>query len=155
VAEVELRIVDAGSDDARWAMARYFAELDERFTDGFDPGDALEEAVELLNPPAGVFVLAVRDGDPVGCGGVQRLDGGTVEVKRMWVHPDARGAGLGKRLLARLEGEARGLGGQQVVLDTNGVLTEAITMYRSAGYAPTDRYNDNPYAQHWFTKPLG
>ena len=41
-----------------------------------------------------------------------------------------------------------------MVLDTNGSLVEAIAMYGSAGYRVIERYNDNPYAQHWFAKRL-
>ena len=41
-----------------------------------------------------------------------------------------------------------------VRLDTNSVLTDAVTMYRRAGYTEIDRYNDNPYAHHWFEKAL-
>lgn len=94
------------------------------------------------------------DDATLGCGGLQRLDDRTAEIKRMWIHPDWRGLGLGGRLLARLEAAARGLGRSRVVLDTNETLTEAITMYERAGYHPIDRYNDNPYAHHWFAKDL-
>ena len=153
--DVELVVADAGRDDARWAMRQYFAELDERFPGGFDPGDALTEAAKLMNPPSGVFVVAVRGDEVVGCGGVQVIDAATAEIKRMWVSPAVRGTGLGKRLLARLEEEACRLERRRVVLDTNGVLLPAIAMYRSAGYADIDRYNDNPYAEHWFAKDLG
>ncbi len=90
----------------------------------------------------------------MGCGGVQRLDPDTAEIKRMWIHPDWRGAGLGSRLLRHLEERAAGLGHRRVRLDTNGTLTEAIGMYGRAGYRPTERYNDNPYAQAWFEKEL-
>jgi GNAT superfamily N-acetyltransferase len=154
VGEVELVEVDAASADARWAMAQYFAELDERFPSGFDPGGALDEAAEAYAPPRGAFVLARRDAEVLGCGAVQRLDERTAEVKRMWVSPSARGLGLGRRLLARLEELAAALGCERVVLDTNGTLTEAIAMYASQGYATVERYNDNPYAEHWFAKDL-
>jgi ribosomal protein S18 acetylase RimI-like enzyme len=90
----------------------------------------------------------------VACGGVQTIGDRLGEVKRMWVHPDWRGAGLGSRLLRRLEDEARALGHRTVRLDTNGTLTEAIAMYDRAGYRRIERYNDNPYAQAWFEKPL-
>ena len=43
---------------------------------------------------------------------------------------------------------------QRVVLDTNETLDEAIAMYERAGYARIDRYNDNPYAHHWFGKSV-
>ena len=77
-------------------MTAYFAELDARFPDGFDPGDA-DEA------PGLAFVVATSDGEPVACGGVQALSPEVGEIKRMWVHPDWRGAGLGSRLLRHLE----------------------------------------------------
>ena len=41
-----------------------------------------------------------------------------------------------------------------MILDTNGVLAEAIAMYGRAGYERIDRYNHNPYAQLWFAKSL-
>ena len=55
-------------------------------------------------------------------------------------------------LLVALEQHAAALGYTRVVLDTNAELIEAIAMYESAGYSPTEQYNDNPYAQRWFTK---
>jgi ribosomal protein S18 acetylase RimI-like enzyme len=73
----------------------------------------------------------------------------------MWVHERCRGMGVGRRLLEALEAEAVEAGRLRVVLDTNGVLGEAIAMYRRLGYVDIDRYNDNPYAQHWFEKHLG
>lgn len=139
---------------AREAMSRYFAEMDERFEDGFDPGpiDADDEAT--LRLPQGVFVVAVSAGEPVAAGGVREFDG-TAEIKRMWVHPGWRGAGLGSRLLRRLEEEAAALGHTVVRLDSRHVLEEAIAMYRHAGYQQIERYNDNPYATHFFAKDLG
>jgi GNAT superfamily N-acetyltransferase len=154
VADTALEVVDARAVSARWAMTSYFAELAERFPEGFDPGAALEEAVVFLNPPRGLFVIATVDGDAVGCGALQFLDEGTAEIKRMWVSPSERGRGLGQRLLARLEDEARDAGRLRIVLDTNDALSEAINMYRSRGYYSIERYNDNPYARLWFAKDL-
>ena len=101
-----------------------------------------------------MLLLAVSDGEPVACGGLQRLDARTAEIKRMWVHPDWRGAGLGGRMLRALEQAAVDRGHAVVRLDTNSVLTDAVTMYRRAGYTEIDRYNDNPYAHHWFEKTM-
>jgi len=152
--DVQLVVTDASSGEARWAMTQYFTELDERFPRGFDPGNAVEEAAVQMNPPHGVFLLAMRGERVAGCGGVQVLDAGTAEIKRMWISPASRGLGLGHRLLARLEDEARRLACHRVVLDTNGVLLPAIAMYRASGYHDIERYNDNPYAEHWFAKEL-
>lgn len=152
--DVTLRPVDSAGEQAQWAMQQYFAELAQRFIGGFDASGALDDAAASLRPPDGVFLLATDDVGVVGCGGVHRLDAQTAEAKRMWVHPRARGVGLGRRMLAALEEQARAMGCRDVVLDTNGVLTEAITLYRRQGYHDVPRYNDNPYAQHWFRKRL-
>ena len=75
-------------------------------------------------------------------------------MERVWVHPDWRGLGLGRRLLAELDTAAERMGHARVVLGTNDTLTEAIAMYGRAGYHSIERYNDNPYAQRWFAKEL-
>lgn len=152
-AAVRIVAIDPAAPAARAALGRYVDELDQRFPDGFDAGDD-EAAAAGLRPPTGTFLVAEGDGVAIGCGGVQRIDTTTAEIKRMWIHPEWRGRGLGARLLATLEQAARDLDHQRVVLDTNGTLTEAVGMYRRAGYQPIERYNDNPYAQHWFAKQL-
>jgi DNA-binding MarR family transcriptional regulator len=161
-ATVSFAPVDPASPVARDVVGRYFAEIGRRF--GFDASGETEKDTKLLVPPTGVFVVAVSDGEPVACGGLHTLDaqaGGPLadlrrigELKRMWVHDDWRGAGLGSRLLRHLEDQARALGHGAVRLDTNAVLTEAISMYERAGYRPIARYNDNPWATHFFEKRL-
>ena len=153
VATVEFERVDPAEPAARAAMARYFAELDERFENGFDPGPLGPADDEQLRAPHGSFVVARSDGDPVAGGGVRTFDG-TAEIKRMWVHSGWRGAGLGSRMLRRLEAEAVALGHHVVRLDTRHVLTDAIALYERSGYRAIERYNDNPYATHWFAKDL-
>lgn len=135
-------------------MQQYFDELDERFPGGFDPGDTLTADAHQLEPPTGVFLLARVDGETVGCGGVQTIGEGVGEIKRMWVSPAVRGRRLGARLLAALEDRSRGLGHHTVRLDTNSNLPEAVALYRRSGYVEVDRYNDNPYPDHWFEKAL-
>lgn len=147
--------VDPTGNEATVAMRRYFAELDARFPGGFDADGLLGAGAAAMTRPGGIFLLAhLPDGTVAGCGGVQRHDATTGEIKRMWIAGHARGRGLGKRLLAELERCCTELGYTRVVLDTNGTLDEAIAMYESAGYVATERYNDNPYAQRWFTKYL-
>jgi GNAT superfamily N-acetyltransferase len=141
-------------------MRQYFEELDRRFAGGFLVGEAMdaamEEAADRYVPPQGGFLLVEdeRTDEILGCGAVVFLDDATAEIKRMWIAPSARGGGLGRQLLGRLEGEAARAGCSTVVLDTNGVLTEAVGMYTAEGYRPTDRYNDNPHADRWFRKSL-
>jgi DNA-binding MarR family transcriptional regulator/predicted N-acetyltransferase YhbS len=151
-ATVRFETADPGSPTARDVVGRYFAEIGRRF--GFDPADESDKDMKLLVPPAGVFVVALSDGEPVACGGLQSIGAGVAELKRMWVHDDWRGAGLGSRLLRHLEDQARASGHGAVRLDTNAALTEAIGMYQRAGYQAIDRYNDNPWATHFFEKDL-
>jgi GNAT superfamily N-acetyltransferase len=154
-ATVELLEVDPRSAAARAAVGQYFAELDARFTGGFDVATA--EADDAADPDlhAVRFLVATSDGEPVACGGVREIEPGVGEIKRMWVHNGWRGAGLGARLLRHLEAVSAEMGHRVVRLDTNGTLSEAIAMYERAGYRPIERYNDNPYAQAFFEKPLG
>ena len=156
-ATVRFEPVDPASPTARDVVGRYFAEIGRRF--GFDPSGETEKDALLLAPPTGVFVVALSDGAPVACGGLQAIaplvDGRSVgELKRMWVHDDWRGAGLGSRLLRHLEDRARALGHGTARLDTNAALTEAIGMYQRAGYRAIGRYSDNPWATHFFEKRL-
>lgn len=154
LATIDIAVVDPRTDPARRALAAYFDELDERFSTGFDAGEALEADLGEFIAPRGSFLLARSDGTVAACGAVQRIDADTGEIKRMWVDPAWRGLGLGWRMLAALERRSGDLGYRTVVLDTNASLAEAIALYESAGYEPTDRYNDNPYAQLWFAKSL-
>ena len=147
-ATVELRETTADEPAGREALAAYYAELNDRFPTGFDPG------APTPPEPGSHYVVALSEGRPVAYGGIRPLGAGTAEVKRMWVHPGWRGAGLGSRMLRHLEQLARDNGSTRVVLDTNGTLTEAIALYGRAGYREIERYNDNPYAEHFFEKSL-
>jgi len=89
----------------------------------------------------GVFLLARRGGSAVGCGGVRRLDGaGTGELKRIYVSPEERGAGVARRLVSRLEREAAGLGLSRMVLTTTPELAAAVRLYESMGYERIENY---------------
>jgi ribosomal protein S18 acetylase RimI-like enzyme len=72
----------------------------------------------------------------------------------MWVDRAHRGLGIGTRILDALEEQAAALGHRRVRLYTNRSLDEAKAMYRSNGYLEIARYNDDPYADHWFEKQL-
>ena len=124
---------DPATDDARWCIEQYFAELAQRFESGFDPALSIPAAVEDLTPPAGLLLVARSRGRPVGCGALKFHGSEPAELKRMWVSPDARGLGLGGRLLRSLEQAARDAGATVVRLETNGSLAEAIALYRKAG----------------------
>jgi DNA-binding MarR family transcriptional regulator/GNAT superfamily N-acetyltransferase len=151
---VEIELVDPGHRHARHCLREYYAELDRRFDTGFDPAVTRTVGPDECRPPAGAFFVATLRGEPVGCGALRFHGRGPAELKRMWVAAPARGLGVGRRLLAALEARAAANGIRTVRLDTNKALTEAIAMYRSAGYREIDAFNEEPYAHHWFEKRL-
>lgn len=154
VSGARIERVDPASREARWCVGQYFAELAERFEGGFDAGASLPLDDGEMRPPAGAFLVASVDGEPVACGAIKTLSPGVAYLKRMWVSPAVRGLGFGRRMLAALERQAVELGFATVCLETNRTLTEAIEMYRRAGYVEVEPFNDERYAHHWFRKHL-
>jgi ribosomal protein S18 acetylase RimI-like enzyme len=151
---VEIVPEDPTSEAARSCLRSYFAELDRRFDDGFDPEMSISAEAEDLVPPAGLLLVAWLDGHPVGCGALKFHGRESAEIKRMWVSPSVRGLSLGRRMLRELEGAAVEGGARAVRLETNERLIEAIGLYRSSGYREVAAFNDEAYAHHWFEKVL-
>lgn len=154
VSTVRLAIEDPTTPDARWCIEQYFAELGTRFDAGFDPSLTISAAAHELVPPAGALFIARLEDRPVGCGALKLHTGAPAELKRMWVAPEARGLGLGRRLLRELERYAQDAGARVVRLETNRALREAIHLYQSSGYREVPAFNDEPYAHYWFEKQL-
>jgi DNA-binding MarR family transcriptional regulator len=151
---VRFDVEDPATATSRWCLSQYFAELNERFDVGFDPARSLYSDTRVFARPSGAFIVARMRGRPVGCGAVKFKGKQPAEFKRMWIAKEARGLGLGKRLLAELEGQAKAAGARAARLETNRTLTEAIAMYRKAGYVEIEPFNDELYAHHWFERKL-
>jgi DNA-binding MarR family transcriptional regulator/GNAT superfamily N-acetyltransferase len=153
---VRIEQVDPASPEAQRCLRAYVAELNRRAPDrGFDPSQGATAEPHEVRPPHGAFVVVSLRGEPVGCGAVKHHPGGVSDLKRMWIAEPARGLGLGRRLLEHLEDLARAHGSTTAHLETSDVLPEAIALYRSAGYAEVAPFNDEPFADRWFAKPLG
>ena len=151
---IEFAPVDFRGADAERCLQNYYAELAARFPSGFQLHADDAPAAEEIAPPGGCMIVARLFGEPVGCGAMRTLEPGVGEIKRMWISPDVRGLGVGRRLLAELEQAASARELHTVRLDTNGSLAEALQLYRTSGYREIRAYNHNPYAQHWFEKQL-
>jgi GNAT superfamily N-acetyltransferase len=98
--------------------------------------------------------VAFLRNEPVGCGAILFQSRTLAMLKRMWVAPEARGLGIGRRILAALEERARSRGVKSLRLDTNRRLEEAINLYRTSGFHEVGAFSKEPYAHHWFEKPL-
>jgi GNAT superfamily N-acetyltransferase len=154
-ATVQIGPIDPAHPHAQHCLREYVAELDRRFAAGFDPARSISADDEELRPPAGLLLVASLRSEPIGCGALKFHGDKPTEIKRLWVAESARGAGIGRRLLAELEARAGRSSSPIVRLETNQALTEGIAMYRSAGYTEVAPFNDEPYAHHWFEKRLG
>jgi GNAT superfamily N-acetyltransferase len=142
---------DTGSLALVHAMEREVSELYADRTGSihsvpFDPSDMV--------PPTGDFLVVVRDGRLVGCGGLKGLGDEACEIKRMYIAPDARGTGLARQLLEALEARAREIGYSIARLDTADRQPAALPLYEGAGYRRIPPYNDNDLATYWFEKEL-
>ena len=131
----EIGALIAASDD--YSLARYPAE-------GHFGAD-----IAGLTDPDTIFLVA-RQGDvAVGCGAVKWAGDGTAEIKRMFVAEGARGQGIGRRILTRLEEAARGHGIDRLNLETGPLNTEAVGLYRAMGFVesgPFPPYEPNPWS---------
>ena len=97
---------------------------------------------EQVTGGRGAFLVVYRDGAPVGCGAFRLIDDETAELKRMYVDPAVRGTGLGRRLVAALEAEARAAGARRLVLETGVRQTAALALYRATGFETIPLYGE-------------
>ncbi len=145
---------DPRSEEARWCLGEYYAELARRLPQGFDVSLSRDPDADAMSPPRGAFLLARSDGLAIGCVGLKGGADGFAEVKRLWVARAARGLGLARRLMDATEARARALGITLLRLDTNSALPEALRLYDETGWTRIPRFNDDPYPDVFFEKRL-
>jgi GNAT superfamily N-acetyltransferase len=97
-------------------------------------------------PPSGRLLVGRSGNGLSGCVALQSLGGEECEMKRLYVRPDVRGSGLGRRLVERLIEEARAIGYRRMRLDTLPGMKDAIRLYEALGFADVPAYRFNPVA---------
>lgn len=154
----------AASPDARALWEAYYTEVSDRWfrlREGRDTppaelarGIAADDGPTRLVAPYGLLLVARRAGGAASMAGLGLLEPGTVEVRRVFVHPVGRGSGGGTALMAAVDAAARTLGAARLVLDTRHDLVESHRLYESHGFTRTEPYNAGPYAERWYAKRL-
>jgi GNAT superfamily N-acetyltransferase len=97
----------------------------------------LEDIATHYGNRGGSFrVVLSPEGDVVGCGGLYPLGNGTAEIRKMYLLPNARGRGLGRKLLEDLITVAKDRRFQRVFVETASALKEAVSLYRKRGFIP-------------------
>jgi len=97
----------------------------------------------------GTFLVARQGGEALACGGMRRIDADCTEIKRVYVAQAARGLGLGRQIVERLETAARDIGYTRIKLETGTRQTAAQALYTSMGYTVIQcfgEYATDPYS---------
>lgn len=97
-------------------------------------------------PPRGRLFLARKDMDVVGCVALRPLNDEHCEMKRLYVRPQGRATGLGRRLAEAVIDSARRIGYQRMYLDTLPSMREAQGLYETLGFRDVSAYRANPIA---------
>lgn len=118
-----------------------FLQVDLCFQD-FDK--ELQTIHQVYSPPKGCIILAKQNEQILGCVALKPIAEGICEMKRLYVRPEARGEGLGRKLVEELIRFAKESSYKSMKLDTVSKLKEAIALYRSMGFIETSPYVFNP-----------
>jgi GNAT superfamily N-acetyltransferase len=153
-AELVIAPVDIRDAVCQDLLVQYEEDIAARMKPGFELAKAAPPGPHDFDPPEGIFYLCRLTGEAVACGGLRTIGDGIGEIRRMYVVPRARGAGIGRELLSVLEQAARERQLHTIRLDTAEELDEAQRLYQRAGFEEIPDYNGNIFAARWYEKRL-
>lgn len=118
---------------------------------GMEPKDheVLSDPQKYILNKGGHVFLGFDGETPVACCALIPREPGCFELSKMAVHPDRRGAGLGRQLIAYALEQARAIGARRLYLESNSSLPNAVHLYESTGFRhlPPERVVKSPYAR--------
>ena len=140
--------ISIGPEDPRHSDIRRLIAESDAYMQGLYPSESnhLVDADALATPDT-LFLVARRNGELLGTIAFRIIAPGHAEMKRMFVRAEARGSGLGRRLLEALEDAARQRNVDRISLETGIKQPEAIGLYRASGYqdcSPFGTYTPDP-----------
>lgn len=107
-------------------------------------GDEAPFFAKLNTLQAIQHVIVVYKNDiAIGCGAIKKYDEQTIEIKRMFVHPEYRNQGVAIQILNELELWAKELHFSNCILETSKKMTEAVNLYTKYGFSVIPNYG--PY----------
>ncbi len=129
---MEIRAVDPLHADALALLEQAAHEARELYPELFAPDSPMPTNAPAV--PGSVYLVAYREGRPVGCGALKPLEPGIAEVRRMFVTRSARRSGVARDVLATLQGQARSMGYSVLRLETGVRQQPAMALYESFGF---------------------
>jgi GNAT superfamily N-acetyltransferase len=124
---------------------------------GDDPEQPSSYTAEMFAPPTGQFLVGYLGGRPVACAAYRRVDDELAQAHRVFVRPEARGAGIARRMMDHVEAMAAEAGYRTLRLETGTLQPAAIRVYESLGYTPIPafgQYVDDPVSR-CYAKRIG
>lgn len=85
-------------------------------------------------------IVVYEDNKPIGGGAIRRYNDEDIELKRVFVHPECQGRGIGTKLVSLLVEWATELGCKRIILETGNILSEACAVYKKLGFQVIPNY---------------
>ncbi|HEY7470710.1 MAG TPA: GNAT family N-acetyltransferase [Gemmatimonadota bacterium] len=150
----------ARSEDFGWIVERHgdLYRLERGWDERFESlvAGVVSDFVRDFDPVRERAWIAELDGRPVGSVLLVRHPEreGVARLRLLLVEPEARGLGIGARLVAECTAFARAAGYRAITLWTSSVLDAARRLYESEGYRlvreePEELFNEGELAQEW------
>jgi putative acetyltransferase len=130
--EIEICRADIGSAAATSLIAALNAELSKQYPEEGATHFRLDP--HEVGEGNGAFLIAYANENAIGCGAIRKLENETAEIKRMYIVPEARRMGIGRKILQALEAEGRRLGAGRLLLETGERQIDAMGLYIQAGF---------------------
>ena len=137
-------IVITEADPRQPSVQALIAALDDYMLSLYPAESTHRTDSEILASKSARFYSATLDTRLCGCGAILLKDSDYAEVKRVFVSPEARGLGLGWKILQKLEASALSLGRDTLRLETGIYQPEALSLFSSFGFSQCERFGDYP-----------